>query len=170
MLVRLLLRDKVTKNADARGRALIEDIFGHDRAKRYLPRVKFFGGDIATPQFGMGEAEFNDLAQLTTQVIHCAASTDLGIKSAEADRVNIGGTAHALELARLASSLHDDFKTYFQVSTAFVAGDTTRTVTASELNLDGPFRNHYERSKAQSEALVRAENENFETCIFHSRA
>ena len=48
--------------------------------------VEVIPGDITEPNFGMGEAEFNELAMRIDGVYHSAASTDLNPSLEEARR------------------------------------------------------------------------------------
>ena len=162
----LLIRAGRGESAEERGKQLLRDLVGADALPTALARTRFIPGDITLDRFGLGESDFHAVARSTTSVLHCAASTALNISRADAETVNIRGTAETLRLADLARSVHHSLGCYYYVSTAFVAGDTTRDVGATELNLEGPFRNHYEESKAQSEAMVRSRGGDFPVCIF----
>lgn len=83
-------------------------------------------------------------------VVHCAASVSFGLELDEARRINVGGTHHALDAARRAGAR------YVHVSTAYVAGRHPGLFTEDDLDLGQPFRNTYERTKAEAEAVVRS--------------
>ena len=52
------------------------------------------------------------------------------------------------------------------ISTAYVAGDVQRVITPDELDLKAPFKNAYENTKAQAEALVRTYQDEFKCVIY----
>ncbi len=122
-------------------------------------RVRLIRGDVTLEHFGLGAQGFLELAAKTTKIIHCAASTNLGQSLEGAREINVGGTKNSLDLARL----NRDFDTFFHISTAYVAGDTTDSVTADMLSPGGNFKNSYEQSKAEAELLVR--NAGVEHCV-----
>jgi nucleoside-diphosphate-sugar epimerase len=81
---------------------------------------------------------------------HCAAS--LEYKDQFRDDIwatNVGGTSHALELAK---KLNDPAFVY--VSTAYVAGDRRGDVAENSVEGNDHLNNWYERSKVAAEALV----------------
>lgn len=128
-----------------------------------LTRLELVKGDITLENLGLGGAEFDSLAQKTNKIFHCAASTNLGQSLEEARSTNLAGTKHMLDLANR-SNFFNSFENFFHVSTAYVAGDTTWTVDSSKIGLNQPFKNGYERAKAESEILVRGSGLNH--CIY----
>ena len=81
-------------------------------------------------------------------VVHCAASVSFGLPLDEARRVNVDGTRHALAAAERADAR------YVHVSTAYVAGDHRGVVSEADLDRGQRFRNTYEQTKLEGEALV----------------
>lgn len=160
----LLLRDSADCKAVDRTDKILQSIFGQC-ATNYADRVIPIAGDISEPQFGLGETDFKQLAARTNEVFHSAATTKLNEEPEIAQSVNVGGTAHVLELARLAANTHADFVLH-HISTAYVAGSTERVVLPSELQTEGPFRNAYEQSKAVSEAAVLSHKELFSVRVY----
>jgi len=124
-------------------------------------KLSFQQGDISEGSLGLGDSEFNSLAARTTKIIHSAASTNLGQSLESARSYNVKGTE---TLIRLAQRAGENFQGFSHISTAYVAGDTTEQVTPDRLNLIGPFKNSYEQSKAEAEALVRGSGLDF--CVF----
>jgi long-chain acyl-CoA synthetase len=85
-----------------------------------------------------------------TTVVHCAASVSFGLDLAEARRINVDGTLHALRAAERAGAR------YVHVSTAYVAGRHRGRFEENQLDAGQEFRNTYEQSKLEAERLVRA--------------
>ncbi len=143
--------DKAT--AEARIKKLFQESL--DTYQDFLSRIEIISGDITLSNFGLGYQSFCELSTRIESIIHCAASTDLTQEELAAYQTNVLGTANVLELAKLASSKIGKRFSFHHISTAFVAGDTKGIVKAETLNLNSPFRNFYEKSKAISESLVR---------------
>jgi nucleoside-diphosphate-sugar epimerase len=82
--------------------------------------------------------------------------TSLTADAALCDEVNVGGTRHALELASEARAT-GRLRKLVHLSTAFVTGARSGGVSSEdELPAAPAHFNHYERSKYEAEALVRA--------------
>ena len=105
-------------------------------------------GDVAVERLGLDAATHAALAAAHGLVIHCAASVRFDLTDAEYERVNVGGTRHAVALARAGGCdlLH--------VSTAYVCGRTDGPVAEAPVGRHADFANGYERSKAAGEAVV----------------
>ena len=82
-------------------------------------------------------------------VCHCAASISFDLPLEEARAINVEGTRGVLELAHAAGA-----RRFVHVSTAYVSG--THTGTFAEDMLGTEFRNTYEQTKAEAEAIVAA--------------
>lgn len=154
--VGVLVRPAGGKSAEQRLRELLRQLFPPEEAAERFAQIRIFEGNAAEDCFGLGAGTFAELAAGTSEVFHCAASTNLAQPLPEARAINVGATAQALEFARAAARSNPGFARFHHVSTAYVAGDTERTVLPGELNIDGPFRNFYEQSKAEAEQLVRS--------------
>ncbi len=126
---------------------------------RNLPRPIVLEGDIAEPGFGLCDSAMQWIQSHVSEIIHNAAI----LKFSGADmnqepwRTNLGGTKHAIELARIAGIRHFNY-----VSTAYVCGLRSETIYEDELECGQSFRNDYEHSKFRSELLVHAA-EGFDT-------
>lgn len=108
--------------------------------------------DLAEPNLGLSDQQFQALADTVDAILHCAASTEVDGDLAALRRVNVDGTARILELAQAGSRGPD----LFHVSTAFVAGRRrTGVIYETELSDDAGFETNYERSKFEAELLVR---------------
>lgn len=115
-------------------------VIGNDR--RPVAGLTVVNGDVTRPGLGL------DLPPMVDLVIHSAAVTAFDAPPVAYETVNIGGTRHAIAVARAAGAglLH--------VSTAYVCGKTTGTIAETTTGSD--FVNGYEASKASAEALVHA--------------
>lgn len=161
----LLIRGKSDEHVERRVKDVLSELFGDEKARLYSERVKGVAADISLDNLGLGQIDYKSLAQSATTIFHCAAHTALNQEIDLARYINVGGTTQILKLAKTSKSLGNDPQ-LFHVSTAYVAGDTNRVVSPDELSVDKNFRNAYERSKAESELLVRAASTEIKTCTF----
>lgn len=140
----LLVRD--TAQTPARERAAL--LAGpEDRS-----RVEAVAGDVSLPQCGLEAGWYERLAAQTTRVIHSAATVRFDHSLEEARLINVGGTRNMLDFAARAPRL----RSLAYVGTAYVAGLRTGLVREDELDLGQSYRNTYEQTKAEAEALVRS--------------
>ncbi|MDG2001746.1 MAG: SDR family oxidoreductase [Novosphingobium sp.] len=124
------------------------NVRGNDGAQ--VPVAGIIPVDVTLPQFGHDDANWSRLAEASDVLIHCAAVTRFDLPEAEYRKVNIVGTAYAIELARCAglNLLH--------VSTAYVCGVRDGLIREIDPLPESGFANAYETSKAAAEQLVRA--------------
>ena len=117
---------------------------------RRSPWAGVLRGDVAAERLGWTAETHAGVAASHELVIHCAASVRFDLSEADYDRVNVGGTRQAVELARAGGCdlLH--------VSTAYVCGRTVGPVVEGPIAAQADFANGYERSKAAGEAVVAA--------------
>ena len=118
-----------------------------------LPRPVVLQGDVAEPHLGLNPSDLDWVVTHCGRVIHNAAilQFDGTNRKEEPWRTNLGGTQHVLDLL---DRMKPDELHY--VSTAYVCGTRRELVKEDELDLGQGFRNDYERSKFESEQLVRA--------------
>ena len=127
------------------------------RAESIIPsaessRVQIYPGDVSEPNCGLDASTWQRLAAETTRVIHCAATVRFDHSLAEARSMNVDGTRRVLEFAAAARAL----RSFLYVGTAYVAGEREGLVRESELDVGQRYRNTYEQTKAEAEALVRS--------------
>jgi thioester reductase-like protein len=134
--------------------AVLANLFGY-RAGLYTDRVTAVAGDLTAPRLGLDSARWDWLAVESTMIVHCAASVSFGLSLGEARTINVEGTRRMLELAGRAQEL-GVLERYAQVSTAYVAGTHVGRFFESDLDVGQSFNNSYERSKFESEQLVRS--------------
>lgn len=84
------------------------------------------------------------------RIIHTAAVTAFNVEADVADAVNRDGTRKMLAFARGCPNL----KRFCYVSTAYAAGLADGDILEQPLSAQGPFANHYERSKCEAEAIL----------------
>ena len=94
------------------------------------------------------------IAAETTRIIHSAATVYFAERLEESRRINVTGTIHMLALAEEAQRA-GALRSFVHVSTAYVSGLRTGLVREDELDLQQKFRNTYEQTKCEAEALVR---------------
>ena len=116
------------------------------------PRVQVYAGDVSEPNCGLGAATLQFLAATTTRVIHCAATVRFDHSLDQARHMNVDGTRKMLDFAASMRAL----RSFAYVGTAYVAGEREGLIRENELDVGQHFRNTYEQTKAEAEALVRS--------------
>ena len=140
----LLIRPGKGKSAEERATAIVPPA---ERA-----RVQVVAGDVTQPNCGLDPAAYDLLAAETTRVIHSAATVRFDHSLSEARSMNVEGTRRVLDFAGKARGI----RSFSYVGTAYVAGQRTGLIREDELNVGQVFRNTYEESKSEAEALVRS--------------
>ena len=140
----LLIRDRAGKSGAQRADAMIPP------AQR--SRVQTYSGDVSQPNCGLDATVYERLSAETTRVIHSAATVRFDHSLSEARAINVEGTRRVLDFAGGARNL----KSFAYVGTAYVAGERSDLVRENELAIGQSYRNTYEQTKAEAEALVRS--------------
>jgi long-chain acyl-CoA synthetase len=140
----LLIRDRAGQTGQQRSNRIVPE--------EYRSRVQVYSGDVSLPNCGLDQAAWDRLSSEVTRVIHSAATVRFDHTLEEARRINVEGTRRLLDFAAGARNL----KSMAYVGTAYVAGERTGLVREDELNVGQRFRNTYEQSKSEAEALVRS--------------
>ena len=143
-ILALLIRNRPGQSAQQRADTFIPE------AQR--SRVQVFSGDVSQPKCGLDPAAYEQLSAETTRVIHSAATVQFDHSLEEARRINVEGTRHSLDFASGARAL----RSFAYVGTAYVAGERSGLVREDELAVGQSYRNTYEQTKAEAEALVHA--------------
>jgi nucleoside-diphosphate-sugar epimerase len=107
-------------------------------------------GDITVAGLGIGADAAAALMPDLVAAFHLAAVYDLSVTAAFAERVNVQGTRHMIEFARGAPR----FARFHHISTAYVSGDFEGVFGEGDLKRGQGFKNHYERTKYESEVDV----------------
>ncbi|HEY2858133.1 MAG TPA: SDR family oxidoreductase [Terracidiphilus sp.] len=155
-----LVRDLLDRHPGASLALLIRDRpgqSGSQRANAFVPpsdrsRVQVYSGDVSLPNCGLDTAAYARLKAETTRVIHSAATVRFDHTLDEARRINVEGTRHILDFASAAPHL----QSFAYVGTAYVAGERSNLIREDELSVGQTWRNTYEQTKAEAEALVRS--------------
>jgi long-chain acyl-CoA synthetase len=155
-----LVRELLDRQPDATLALLVRDRpgqSGQQRADLIVPpadrsRVQVYSGDVSQPNCGLDTAAYQRLSDTTTRVIHSAATVRFDHSLDEARRINVEGTRRMLDFAAGARQL----RSLAYVGTAYVAGERTGLVREDELAVGQAYRNTYEQTKAEAEALVRS--------------
>jgi long-chain acyl-CoA synthetase len=155
-----LVRELLIRHREARLALLIRDRAGQpgrERADSFIPpadraRVQVYSGDVSLPNCGLDAQAYRQLTAETTRVIHSAATVRFDHSLNEARHINVEGTRHMLDFAGGMSQL----RSLAYVGTAYVAGERTGLILESELRVGQTYRNTYEQTKAEAEALVRS--------------
>jgi long-chain acyl-CoA synthetase len=140
----LLIRDRAGQSGQQRADSIVAPA---DRS-----RVQVYSGDVSQPNCGLDQAAYERLSAETTRVIHSAATVRFDHSLDEARRINVEGTRRMLDFAAGARQL----RSFAYVGTAYVAGERADLVRESELAVGQSYRNTYEQTKAEAEALVRS--------------
>lgn len=119
---------------------------------RVLPRPVVIEGDLGVDGLGLNSGDVSWIEQHCRALIQNAAS--LTFNSTGRDQEpwlsNVDGTRRVLELCR-----RTGIREFHHVSTAYVCGLRSGRVLESELDVGQQFGNDYERSKVESEKMVR---------------
>lgn len=140
----LLIRDRPGQPGSERAGAIVP---APDR-----PRIQVYSGDVSLPRCGLDGSTYENLSAQVTRVVHCAATVRFDHSLQDARQINVEGTRRVLDFASGARQLRG----FAYVGTAYVAGERTGLVRESELAVGQSYRNTYEQTKAEAEALVRA--------------
>ncbi|WP_324194045.1 SDR family oxidoreductase [Nocardia blacklockiae] len=146
-----LVGSEVAARRVAAGRPTIAVLHSNSRLIRNdgapLEGVATVTGDVREPGFALAEPDA--LSDRVGVIVHAAATTAFDATAEEYERLNVRGTAHAVELA-----LRWDVPLVY-VSTAYVCGLRGGTIGEDELAAGQEFGNGYEDSKFRAEELVR---------------
>ncbi len=119
---------------------------GASATKRIVPVI----GDLRRPLLGVEEEQVSELRGQIGHFIHLAAVYDMTAPAERNTAANVGGTTHAVELARSleARCLH-------HVSSIAVAGAFHGTFTEEMFDVGQKLPSPYHRTKFEAERIVR---------------
>ncbi|QDU28029.1 Linear gramicidin synthase subunit D [Anatilimnocola aggregata] len=117
-----------------------------------LPRPVILTGELTEPDLGLTVADQQWLKRNVTGVLHSAASLSFTAESnGEPYRTNVEGTRNLLELCHQLA-----LRRFCHISTAYVFGLNCGRFWEDEFDVGQTPANEYERSKIESEKMVRA--------------
>ena len=119
---------------------------GAAAAKRIEPIV----GDLRRPLLGVEQEQVAELRGKVKHFFHLAAVYDMTAPAERNTAVNVGGTTHAVELARAVDAEH-----LHHVSSIAVAGEYRGTFTEDMFDEGQKLPSPYHRTKFESERIVR---------------
>ena len=131
----------------------------------FASRIQVVRGELTEEHYGLGASEFKKLSSEIDSVYHCAASTKFSLPLEEARSINVAGTKNAIALALAAKNYQPNMRLH-HVSTAYVAGKQEKVISPDQLSFNQGFRNSYEQSKAEAEALIRAEGDRLQSTVY----
>jgi thioester reductase-like protein len=158
-----LVRAPDQRTADERVRATLSSLVAHPDA--VADRVVAVAGDLLRPGLGLEARRRDELTECVGEIIHAAASVSFNLPLADARAINVEGTRGVLELAGRVQQ-RGALGRLAHVSTAYVAGTHRGVFGEADLELGQGFNNTYERSKWESERLVRAHAEHLPVQVF----
>jgi NAD(P)-dependent dehydrogenase (short-subunit alcohol dehydrogenase family) len=113
-------------------------------------RVKPVLGDLRRPMLGIEKEEVADLRGKIEHFFHLAAVYDMTAPAERNTAVNVGGTTHAVELARAIDAEH-----LHHVSSIAVAGNYKGVFGEDSFDEGQRLPSPYHRTKYESERIVR---------------
>lgn len=175
LLGREILQSILTSNSNTRVLVLIRGESSTAQTKfdalideplraEFARRVEPIWGDLQLPNLGLAPAARKDLTERITHVIHSAAAIDFSMDYPFAHTINHDGTVRIYELASEARNLN----AFAHVSTAYVAGRRTGTITEDELEHNAGFINNYDRTKYESEQFLRAHMSDLPIAVYRT--
>ena len=128
-----------------------------------LPKnVEVYKSDLTTEKIGLSAEDYSNLKDRTTHILHAAASIRFNLPLEVARAHNVKTTENIIEFAKVCSNLIR----FGFVSSALVAGNRTGLIKEEEFAHNAGFKNTYEQSKYEAEALVRSCVGNLPVVIF----
>ena len=121
-------------------------VAGSSAATRVHPVV----GDLRRPLLGVEKEQVEELRGKVTHFFHLAAVYDMTAPAERNNAVNIGGTTHAVELARAVDAKH-----FHHVSSIAVAGSYKGVFEEDMFDEGQRLPSPYHRTKFESERIVR---------------
>lgn len=113
-------------------------------------------GDLGAPHLGLAPDDEAQLVRAMTHLFHAAADIRFNQPLDVIRRSNLDGTRALLDLCARARARHGRFSRFVHVGTAYVSRPRRGLAEERVLAPRREFRNSYEQSKFEAEALVRA--------------
>ena len=126
--------------------AALVDRWGGDAAERVKPVV----GDLAEPSLGLSDERIAALRGRVEHVFHLAAMYDMTASDDANERLNVGGTRNAVDLANALSAGH-----LHHVSSIAAAGEFRGLFREDMFDEGQRLPSAYHRTKFESEKVVR---------------
>ncbi len=127
-------------------------------------RIQAIQGDVCQPNLGLDKAEYMEIAEKTTHIIHTAADWRL-LPLDDLRKTNVQGTANVIAFAKEVNK-HHKIERLSHISTAYVAGAAKGIIAENQLTDQYGFFTDYERSKYEGELLLQSAKEELPISIF----
>lgn len=150
----VLARGKGKGGAEKRVRSILQKHFSGEALAQAESRVTIVDGDMGEERLGLSADLYQEVAERTSQIIHCAAAVRFDQPLEEARQINLEGTRQVLQLAKKARQAGQEGRLNY-VGTAYIAGKRRGVIYENEFAHHKGFHNTYEQSKYEAEALVR---------------
>ncbi len=149
--IAVLVRGRNYQTAKARIDSLLRDWDDISSLNPHRPFI--LHGDITKSECGLSASDLNWISANVNEVVHSAASLAFLYrdKDGEPYSSNVLGTSKLLEVCRSTG-----IRNFHHISTAYVCGLRSGKVLETELDVGQSLGNDYERSKIESEQLVKA--------------
>jgi long-chain acyl-CoA synthetase len=128
-------------------------------------QVLAIAGDVTLPNLGLSEADYQQLSERITHIIHTAADVRLYQPLEKLRKINVEGTYQVLQLANAVHN-HHGLQRFAHVSTAYVAGVRNGLINEEPPTDQFGFSSPYEQSKYEAEWLVWHQAEQLPISIF----
>lgn len=156
----LLVRGSKRETAQQRIESILQ--YWERQMGQRLPRPVLLEGDIRQPLLGLGNSDQRWVARHCESLMHSAASLTFHADgTGEPWITNFDGTRSMLELCRITG-----LRKLHYVSTAYVCGLREGVIRETDLDCGQAFRNDYEESKLNAEAMVRNADFLNETTVY----
>ncbi|MCP5301009.1 MAG: SDR family oxidoreductase [Chromatiaceae bacterium] len=123
-------------------------------AQSWRGRVFPVAGDMGLPRFGMQEADWDEVVNECSRLVHAAGVVRMNLPLEVARQHAVGSARNIVALAEAAAGLGRDVNVAF-VSTVGVAGNKIGSLTDDWVTETRTFHNTYEQAKAEAEELLR---------------
>jgi thioester reductase-like protein len=150
--VRLLLRADSDTTLEKRLNDLIQ-FWGLSNVPGQLMRLKAFRGDAALDNFGLPDAQYNELTNECTHAIHCAGTVRMNLPLEDARHSAVNSAQAMVGFARKLAAAGHLIK-FEYVSTLGVAGKRPGVLPEHWLDKMPVFHNTYEQAKAEAEEII----------------
>lgn len=151
--VYLLLRAGSAEQLELRLQSLY-DFWRIERADHPTrARIDALRGDVTAPQLGLAPAQYAQLAETCTHIVHCAGQVRMNLPLAEARRQAVDAARNVLALGD-ACQRSGRLEKIELVSTVGVAGRIPDVLEEDWITRPRSFHNSYEAAKAEAELYV----------------
>ncbi|WP_337913308.1 amino acid adenylation domain-containing protein [Paenibacillus arenosi] len=152
--VTAIVRGNCTEHARERLYAKLIYYFGSAWVHCFKERIHVINGNLSVPRFGMGDADYYQLAAEVDCIVHAAANVKHYGPYEAFERNNVTATKHLIQFA-----LDVQSKVFHHISTMSVGmgtipGKEAILFTENDLDIGQQFDNYYVNTKFEAEKVV----------------